>query len=293
MTRMDAAFWETHWREIAANAPTRRRERKTPGARLKRWNAMAADFTDRTGRAEQGKQRRKLIAGLVDGGILRSGGRVLDIGAGPGNWALLLAQIAGHVTALEPAEAMADILQERIDDAGAANITVDRRTWQEIDLAREQWTGAFDLVFASMTPGIDGPDNLKKMMAASRAACYLSKFSGGNGGPQRYSALWQAVFGESHDLRSGDIIYPFNLVYALGHRPRLEFHAWQRETRLGRDKAVEECCTYLEGYTELNESIRQTVAAFVDAHCTDGIFTQQHEACQGIMVWRVDRKVTA
>jgi SAM-dependent methyltransferase len=291
MIPMDAAFWETHWREMAAGTPTRRRERVTPNARLKRWNAMAADFADRTGRSEQENQRRSTVAELLADGILRPGGRVLDIGAGPGNWALLLAQTAGHVTALEPADAMADILEERIAAGGVTNITVDRRTWQAIDLDRERWEGAFDLVFASMTPGIDGPDNLKKMMAASRRACYLSKFSGGNGGPQRYSALWQAVFGEPHDLRAGDIIYPFNLVYALGHRPRLAFHTWERETYLPRDKAIEECTTYLEGYTALDDAIRAAAAAFVDARCTDGIFHQQHQACQGIMTWRVDQKV--
>jgi len=292
MLPMDAVFWETHWRETVANAATRRRARRPTADRLKRWNAMAADFADRTGRNEQEDQRRSIVAQLMADGILRPGGHVLDIGAGPGNWALLLAQTAGHVTALEPADAMADILEERTAAGGFTNITVDRRTWQDIDLSREQWEGAFDLVFASMTPGIDGPDNLKKMVAASRGACYLSKFSGGNGGPQRYGALWQAVFNEPHDLRAGDIIYPFNLVYAMGHRPHLNFHTWSRETRLPRDKAIEECTTYLEGYTELNDAIRETVAAFVDARCTDGVFHQQHEACQGIMVWRVDQKVT-
>jgi len=292
MLPMDAVFWETHWRETVANAATRRRARRPTADRLKRWNAMAADFADRTGRSEQEDQRRSIVAQLMADGILRPGGHVLDIGAGPGNWALLLAQTAGHVTALEPADAMADILEERTAAGGFTNITVDRRTWQDIDLSREQWEGAFDLVFASMTPGIDGPDNLKKMVAASRGACYLSKFSGGNGGPQRYGALWQAVFNEPHDLRAGDIIYPFNLVYAMGHRPHLTFHTWSRETRLPRDKAIEECTTYLEGYTELNDAIRETVAAFVDARCTDGVFHQQHQACQGIMVWRVDQKVT-
>jgi SAM-dependent methyltransferase len=293
MTPLDAVFWETHWREMLEAAPTRRRERGAPGNRMKRWNAMAADFADRTSLSEQEAQRRSTIAQLMTDGILRPGGRVLDIGAGPGNWALRLAQTSGNVIALEPAEAMAGILEERIAAGGVTNITVDRRTWQEIDLGLEQWEGAFDLVFASMTPGIDGPDNLKKMMAASRGACYLSKFSGGKGGPQRYGELWQAVFDEPHDLRAGDIIYPFNLVYALGHRPRLEFHTWERETRLPRDKAIDDCCTYLEGYTELDDTIRATVAAFVDARCTDGVFHQGHEACQGIMVWRVDAKVHA
>jgi SAM-dependent methyltransferase len=288
---MDAAFWEAHWREIAGRAPHRRRARGASGAPMKRWNAMAADFAERTGRSEQDDQRRKIVAMLQAGGILRPGGRVLDIGAGPGNWALLLAQTAGEVTALEPAGAMADILEARIAAGGIANITVDRRTWQAIDLDREGWKGAFDLVFASMTPGIDGPDNLYKMMAASRGACYLSRFSGGNGGPRRYRDLWHAVVGEEQDARAGDIIYPFNLIYALGYRPRLEFHTWRQESRLPRDKAVEDACTFLEGHTELSDDIRAAVAAFVDARCTDGEFVERHEAWQGIMAWRLDQKV--
>lgn len=65
------------------------------------------------------------------------------------------------------------------------------------------------------------------------------------------------------------------------------------ETRLPRDKAVDDGCTYLEGYTELTDDIRQTMAAFVDARCTDGVFQQCQKACQGIMVWRVVQKVAA
>ncbi len=72
---------------------------------------MAPDFAERTGRGAQEDRRRSAVAQLVTDGILRPGGHVLDIGAGPGNWALLLAQTAGHVTALEPADAMADILE--------------------------------------------------------------------------------------------------------------------------------------------------------------------------------------
>ncbi len=36
MIPIDAAFWETRWREIVKSAPTRKRERRTLAVRLKR-----------------------------------------------------------------------------------------------------------------------------------------------------------------------------------------------------------------------------------------------------------------
>ena len=42
--------------------------------------------------------------------------------------------------------------------ARPAQPRVVQRGWGEVDLEREGWAGAFDLVFASMSPGVDGPE---------------------------------------------------------------------------------------------------------------------------------------
>ncbi len=39
-------------------------------------------------------------------------------------------------------------------------------------------TNAFALVFASMSPGVQDPETLEKVMQASRNFCYRSTFSG-------------------------------------------------------------------------------------------------------------------
>lgn len=289
VSKEETRFWEGRWQSFIDASPLRKR-RNANGGRIKRWNKMAAGFAERTSDQPTADKRLKTIQWLKDLGALKPGARVLDIGAGPGNWALLLARTAAHVTALEPADAMVDILQTRIASEGISNITIDRRTWQAVDLAKDQWEAAFDLVFASMTPGIDGPANLRKMMATCRGYCYLSAFSG-RSWQQWYGDLWRAVFNEPLEGHPSDIIHPFNLVYAMGHRPNLQFNFWQRETDLTRDKAIEDFCTQIEAYTELTEEIKAKVADFVDERCQSGTLTLQRNGCQGMMVWHINEKI--
>ncbi len=285
MSEDQTEYWEQRWQSFIDASPIRLR-RKEGSENMQRWNKMAAGFAKRTSAPEAEERRDQTIAWLKELGALKEDSRVLDIGAGPGNWSMPLAKSGGHVTALEPADAMADILQEKIDAAGIANISIDRRTWQDVDLAEDAFQGAFDLVFASMTPGIDGPQNLKKMMAASKGYCYLSTFSG-SGWRNWYGDLWTAIFNESLDGQHGDIIHPFNLVYAMGFHPELRFNSWKTVDETPREKAIDDYLTHLEGFTDINDEIRQKVSAFVDERCKDGVLVQERSAYQGIMVWRV------
>jgi len=289
MNTNDIRFWERLWQDYREASPQRRRRRTKAGGPLNRWNKMAADFARHTHRPDHDERRRAVVADLVARGALAPGFRVLDIGAGPGAWARLLAETAAEVTALEPADAMADILEANIREAGAANIRVVRRTWQSVDLDAEGWRGAFDLVFASMSPGIDGPAALYKMMAAGRRWCYLSAFAGR--GPRPWHAeLWREFFDEPLGSHPSDIVYPFNLVYALGYRPRLEFAFWDRERTWDRDEALRQCTAYIEDYLEPSPEVAARVAAFVDRHMENGTMTRKHRTCHGMMTWNLDER---
>ena len=289
MTLSQVDFWETRWRDYRETSPRRRRRRRTDGAPLKRWNRMAVDFARHADRPDHNDRRRAVVEDLIARGALAPGARVLDIGAGPGIWALLLAATAAEVTAVEPADAMADILEENIRAAGANNIRVVRRTWQATDLAAEGWQGGFDLVFASMSPGIDGPEALGKMMAASRRWCYLSAFA--DRGPQPWHAeLWREFFDEPLGTHPSDIIYPFNLLYAMGYRPRLEFDFWERRRTWDRDEAIRQCTAYLEDFLEPTPDIEARVADFVDRHLQDGKMNQKHRTCHGTMTWNIEER---
>lgn len=288
MIEENQRVWEERWQAAIDGSPMHRRRRKDSS--IQRWNKMAEDFAQRTSNKENDDKRQKTVAWLQEMGGLTSKTRVLDIGAGPGNWSLHLAKSGAHITALEPADGMADILQNRIEAEGIDNIIIDRRTWQEIDLAGEQWTGAFDLVFASMTPAIDGPKSLSKMIAASRKLCYLSAFSGRNL-QQWYANLWRIIFNENLDGHGNDIIHPFNLIYAMGYRPELRFDFWDHDINWPRERAIKDFSTHLEMFTQLTEEIQEMVARYVDDHSSKGIFSQTRSGCRGMMVWNINKRI--
>ncbi len=80
-------------------------------------------------------------------------------------------------------------------EKGVDNIRVIQDTWQDIHLDGEGLGDGFDLVFASMSPGVRDPETLQKMMTASNGFCYLSSFSGG-GWRNSYNAMWKTLFGK-------------------------------------------------------------------------------------------------
>ncbi|MGD9210761.1 MAG: class I SAM-dependent methyltransferase [Desulfobacteraceae bacterium] len=283
-------FWEESWRRFKTLSPMDKNDNGNQDRRLKRWNQMAAEFAKNTSDEKAQKRRQEVLAMLIKKDVLTPKTKVLDIGAGPGYWAVSMAAMVAHVTALEPAEAMTAILKEQIKERKISNISIDMRTFQQIDLEKENRQGVFDLVFASMTPGIDGPGALYKMMAASKKYCYLSAFSG-SGWQKEYDQLWQELFEEDMGRRSNDIIYPFNLLYALGYRPGLEFHFWKRKRSWDREQAIEHYCLMVEERKGLTPTLKERIVAFVDRRYKDGALRISDQVCQGIMVWDKNDRV--
>lgn len=285
-------FWEREWLEAIKNSPARKRERTSGTESMKRWNRMAEDFARRVFDQDAIARRRQVIERLCARGILTRESHVLDIGAGPSAWTLPLAEQSRHVTALEPADAMADILDSRLRESGVANVSIKRETWQSADLDASGWRKAFDLVFAAMTPGVDGPSTLKKMMEASRGYCYLSTFAG-PGFQSQYAPLWEIFFKEPLGHTIYDIIYPFNLVYTLGYRPRLTFSRWEGRADLGRDEAVRMFTSFFENYIEITRDTRSVIEDHINRHSVEGRYLRPGNIRIGTMIWPFRQKETA
>ena len=283
-------FWESEWQKAID------RSRQTPPGRdkapkeaqMERWNKMAKDFAERTGKQKSAQRRDKTLRFLGDRGILAPDARVLDIGAGPGAWALPMARYCAHVTALEPAKGMTDIIADRMKEEGVDNITIDQRTWQEVDLEKSRYQNAFDLVFASMTPGIDGPETLKKMIHASKGFCYMSGFSG-PGMHQQFAPLWEKLFNSPMPQKTNDIIYPFNLLYAMGFRPDLTFSWWHREISWDRDHTIRHFVNFFESHLEITPEVRAAISDYVDTQCPNGEYRPEKPVCRGAMIWSVHK----
>lgn len=278
-------FWAKLWKDAREKSPMNKRRGRTEQEMVESWNKRAQGFAQRTGK---GQERQNRVLGMLEQeGVFEPGIQVLDIGAGPGNFAIPLARLAGQVTALEPAAEMVKILEERAKAEQIENIKVIQRTWQEIQIEEEGLSGKFDLVFASMTPGVRDPETLQKMIKASKKFCYMSGFSG-RGWGQAHNQLWQQFFNEDLGEKPGDIIHPFNLLYAMGYRPNLRFVTSQRVEEESVEEAIKDLLVFFESYLEITPEVRDTVRKYVEDRSQDGIFRQETNICQGMMVWRVD-----
>ncbi len=94
----------------------------------------------------QEKNRDQTLARL-DAMAIPPGSRVLDIGAGPGTFAIPLAQNGCSVTAVEPSSVMRETLGEQIVNEEISTITVIPKRWE--DVRPDELGEPFDAVIAS------------------------------------------------------------------------------------------------------------------------------------------------
>jgi SAM-dependent methyltransferase len=287
----DPELWKRLWLEAKERSPVNRRERRSRKAELDHWNSRARSYSEHS-ESEKSRGRREQVVGwLEEKGALQRGFRVLDIGAGPGTFAIPISGRVAEVAALEPAERMVSILKRKIKDAGIDNVRVFQKPWEHADLSAEGWTEAFDLVFASMCPGVGNPDMLEKMIRASKAFCYLSGWSGARWGrwAVAQSELWPLIFGEELGDYPSDILYAFGFLYALGYRPELRFRRPRVSLEMASGQAVEGLVHHFSRYVDVGPDVRETIRSYVQSNSRGGTFTQDGITCQGFMLWSVAR----
>lgn len=133
---------------------------------------------------------------------LNSGDSVLDIGAGTGRLAVPIAKRVRKVTAIEPSARMAKCLRGNMLRAGAENITIVKKRWEDVEVGGD--IAPHDIVIASCSLSMsDMPLALKKLNQAATRAVYILTSA------LRWcdDGLWRAIYGEQQPKWWLDYIY--------------------------------------------------------------------------------------
>jgi SAM-dependent methyltransferase len=214
---------------------------------------------------------------------------VLDIGAGAGTFTIPLARLVKRVVALEPAPAVLAALQKRVEAQGLANVHFLDREWERIDPAQEGLARRFDLVFASLTPGVRDAETLQKMMTCSRRWCFLCDFAGRRQSTVR-EELWRMIFGEEMPPPGHDIIYPLNYLYTSGYYPSFQVWVDDWEQELPIAEAIADLEELFQFYTEVTPEVKEKMTDHVKRRATNGVFRRKDRVRLGMILWRVDDK---
>ncbi|MDR1727025.1 MAG: class I SAM-dependent methyltransferase [Acidobacteriota bacterium] len=199
--------WNALWRELVEVRACDRHRRFEAGADGK----VADPWADRARKFLQGVNERWKDADSSRRFILSqldADSTVLDIGAGAGAWATLLAGKAKSVTALDPSAAMLAVLREDMEARGISNIDVVQGSWPETDVAPHD----FSLCSHAMYGCADLAGFIRKMEARTRKLCFLVLRAPAIDGVQAEAAL--RVWGQPLDSPNFTIAY--NVLMQMG-----------------------------------------------------------------------------
>jgi SAM-dependent methyltransferase len=129
------------------------------------WESRARDYDERVARrwAEPDSTRRFVLEQIAEGATL------LDIGAGTGAWAALVAPHAACVTAVERSPAMIRILEENLAVRRITNVNVVQGSWPEVAVEPHD----FSLCAHAMYWSPDLPEFVGRMAECTRRMCFL------------------------------------------------------------------------------------------------------------------------
>ncbi|MDH7577475.1 MAG: class I SAM-dependent methyltransferase [Bacillota bacterium] len=279
----DPHFWSEAWQAARARSLSARQRPERAGREW--WNRRAARFAAQAQDSNAGERVIKVMHMLGHKDVLKKEARLLDIGAGPGIYSLPLARRVGQVVALDPAREMLDILDKRAREEGIANIEKVNQPWEEVDLDRAGWRGAFDVVLALMTPALKDEENLRKMLAACRGV-FLAGGHLRREEPVR-KELWKELgLGEMPEI-CPDPFYVFHWLYASGFYPDLETDHYHSHRELNPEEAAAELEDFLFPYLELTPDVRQRIRQLVEKRSKDGAFRMTRSFVVGWVVCAV------
>lgn len=281
-------FWIRQWRESVARAP-----RTGAGGYASRrlWDRMAADYERRGTRGtEKDAAAEELIATLSRRGLFGDGARVLDVGCGTGRMAIAFAGHGAEVTALDFSPAMLGRLREALPAELAGRVHPVEADWEELDLAERGWERAFDLAHAAMTPAIRTPGAFLKLHRASRGGCCFRGWAGRREDPL-LAGVWRHLTGKPMPSLAGatDGVYAaFNLLYAMGSSPSVEFQEvwWEKREPVG--KSAEFFADYFDGLEGLSrEGLKGKISECLAAVAEDGMVASRTAGRTGSLIWKV------
>jgi SAM-dependent methyltransferase len=282
MVWQNADYWAMLWHEERSKSLYGLQKQEKAGAAW--WDQRAEFFAKKTLEENEHNRQARIMSTLERNGFLKANIEMLDIGSGPGNFALLVAPHVKRVVALDPSSKMLKIMEKRAANKGVKNIEAVNLTWEEVDIDKLGWRKRFGLVFAALTPGIHDVETLQKMIDASSNGCFYSSFCRCE--DYALKDLWRILYAEEMPPIPADIFYIFHLLYAWGYVPILELHKQHTEKMVSMDEAEQQLALLMEPYPKV-KGLQEQIRSYLQQKSNNGVFNRVRDYVEGNLIWTV------
>jgi SAM-dependent methyltransferase len=277
MVVMERSIFENYW---AGNS------RRHAGSR-QLWDLRANEFNSNRHQREGAQRRAEVLRFLEARGLWREGIEILDIGCGPGKYAIELAQKASSVVGVDLSPRMIRLARENAVQAGTDHVRFEEAAWDETDLQTRGWNRKFDLVFASMCPGINSPETLAKMSEASRNHCFMSHFAWRRDSLK--DDLYRELYHKEPERTWGKNIYcAFNLLWLEGFYPEITYYDtnWENEWTLEEAVEIYSLQLSLDG-----NAAKEMLRSYLERKAENGLVKEATQAKIAWMYWQVENSL--
>lgn len=250
------------------------------------WNKRSENYSRNIEKDQRKKRTDEILEFLEEAGFSPEGSRVLDIGCGPGTLSLPLARLGAEVTALDISSGMLNKLKDAVKKESLP-VDVIECSWWTADIDELGFRNKFDLVIASMTPGIRDVENFDMMMACSKNLCYYSNFLR-RGEDRAYRDIRSSILGEKSENNMNGIIYPFMYLYLSGYRPsvRINHSEWKEE--INWKEAADQAIEFIGRGRDFDDETKEKIMDYYQNASQDGIYRSESDVYTGMMVWEVN-----
>lgn len=250
-----------------------------------RWNKRAAHFSKDEDEDRKKKKTEEFLEFLHQAEFSPKGASVLDIGCGPGSLAIPLARAGATVTALDISHQMLQRLKEQANQENLAIHPIEC-SWWSADIDSLGYRNKFDLVIASMTPGIKDADTFSRMMACSKKYCYYSNFIQKDPEKIPYELLVKELgeIPEQVSLSSG-LLFPFMYLYTLGIHPHIKIYRKSIPCEMSWSDAADKAIDYLEIRRNVTNDEKEKIMRYYQNSSLNGMVHSKSQIYSGMMVW--------
>lgn len=210
----------------------------------------------------------------------------LDIGCGSGVYSMALAPRVGQAIGVDISPKMIEYANARSKELGLDNAKFHCVDWSLADIDALGFCGAFDVVFAHMTPAVADFHTFDKMNACCRNVCLMEKPT------RRKDQLQDEVFrliglDRSEQQYHGGVLQAFSYLWYKGYCPQFYYHdaVWESE------KTVEDMAVLFidraKLHRELTATEEKTIRTYVAQQAVDGIVRETTTTTKVTMIWSV------